>query len=196
MLSSISPVGEAARRQRWSVTVGAYVVGSAVGGLAAGALAGGLGRLALGELGDPGALVALAALAAGGLVVDAAGGPPSWRRQVDERWLGRYRGWVYGLGFGAQLGAGVLTIVPSSVVYVTFAAAALTRSPTSGAVVGLTFGAVRGLPLLVGGTTRTVAALRTRLARLEAARGPAARATAAVQAAIGVVAVAAAAGMG
>ena len=26
---------------------------------------------------------------------------PTWHRQVDERWLARYRGWVYGLGFGA-----------------------------------------------------------------------------------------------
>lgn len=193
MLSSISPVGEAARRQRWSITVGAYLVGSALGGLALGALAGGLGQLALGGLGDPAALVALAALTITGLVIDAAGGPPSWRRQVDERWLDRYRGWVYGLGFGGQLGAGVLTIVGSSVVYVTVAAAALTRSATSGAVVGLTFGAVRGLPVLLGGTTRTVAALRARLARQEALRSPAARATTAGQAAIAVVAVVAAA---
>jgi hypothetical protein len=33
-------------------------------------------------------------------------GCPSWQRQVDERWLTTYRGWVYGAGFGFQLGAG------------------------------------------------------------------------------------------
>ena len=36
---------------------------------------------------------------------------PGPRRQVDERWLDRYRGWVYGVGYGSQLGLGIVTVV-------------------------------------------------------------------------------------
>ena len=50
---------------------------------------------------------------------------PTTRRQVNEDWMGRYRGWVYGVAFGAQLGTGVATIVTSAAVY----AAALGRGP-------------------------------------------------------------------
>ena len=42
---------------------------------------------------------------------------PTTRRQVNEDWMGRYRGWVYGGAFGAQLGSGVATIVTSAAVY-------------------------------------------------------------------------------
>jgi len=188
MLSSISPVGEAGRRQRWAVTITAYLIGSASGGLAAGAVAGGFGRLALGWVEEPAALSALAVLAVAGVAADIAGRAPSWHRQVDERWLGRYRGWVYGLGFGVQLGAGVLTIVPSSVIYVALAAAALTRSPAGGALVGLVFGLSRAVPLLSGATTRTASALRARLAAVHRARRPAALVTRIGQTAVAAVA--------
>ncbi len=56
---------------------------------------------------------------------------PSWHRQVDEAWIGRYRGWVVGVGFGAQLGFGVVTIVTSSTTYAVV-------------VLGLLFGNRRG----------------------------------------------------
>ena len=36
---------------------------------------------------------------------------------MNEEWLTSYRGWVYGAGFGAQLGTGVVTIVTSPIVY-------------------------------------------------------------------------------
>jgi hypothetical protein len=39
---------------------------------------------------------------------------PGPRRQVDDRWRDQYRGWVYGLGYGVQLGVGVTTIVSSA----------------------------------------------------------------------------------
>ena len=32
--------------------------------------------------------------------------PPFFRRQVNEDWLPRYRGWLYGVGFGWQVGVG------------------------------------------------------------------------------------------
>ena len=51
---------------------------------------------------------------------------PGPRRQVDERWLDEYRGWVYGAGYGAQLGLGVTTVVSSAATYVALLAAFLT----------------------------------------------------------------------
>ena len=77
---------------------------------------------------------------------------PGPRRQVDERWLDRYRGWVYGAGYGAQLGLGVTTIVSSAAMYVALLAAFLTASAPAGAIVLGCFGAVRGLtPLAAAG---------------------------------------------
>jgi hypothetical protein len=152
MLSSISPLGERARRARWGLTVSAYLVGSAAGGLAVGLLSAALGSV----LPQPwrtsdlaAVVVVLLVLVGLGLDVRARGGAlPSWHRQVDDAWLARYRGWVYGLGFGVQLGAGVLTIVTSSTVYALLAVAAWSGTPWVGAVVGTTFGVARALPVL------------------------------------------------
>lgn len=189
MLSSISPVGEAARRQPYVVTVVAYLLGSAAGGVAVGGLAGAVGAVGLGWLGDRAALWAFGVLAVAGLLLDLTRGVPSIYRQVDESWLSRYRGWVYGVGFGAQLGAGVATVVPSSAVYLTWAAAALTRNPLGGALVGFVFGLARGLPLLVGAGVRTPAALARLMARVERLREPAALSTRAGQALVAVLAI-------
>jgi hypothetical protein len=73
---------------------------------------------------------------------------PFTRRQVDDQWLQRYRGWVYGAGFGAQLGAGVTTIVTSTSTPVALVLAALTGSPLWGALVMGAFGVVRGASVL------------------------------------------------
>jgi len=152
MLSSISPLGERARAARWGLTVTAYVVGSLLGGTAIGAVAGAVGAaLPRTWLTSPAAVWAVVALLLVGLVLDlrsGSQGPPSWRRQVDEAWLARYRGWVYGLGFGFQLGLGVVTIVTSSTVYATLVLAALTGSVAAGALVGAVFGVARALPVL------------------------------------------------
>ena len=61
---------------------------------------------------------------------------PGPRRQVNERWLDDYRGWVYGLGFGAQLGLGVTTVVTSAATYATLLACALSGAPGRGALIG------------------------------------------------------------
>jgi hypothetical protein len=74
---------------------------------------------------------------------------PSWRRQVDERWLTTYRGWVYGAGYGLQLGAGVATIIPASTTYVVGLAALLTARRPRARSSGRSFGATRALPLLL-----------------------------------------------
>lgn len=156
MLSSISPLGERARASRWWLTTTAYLIGSLAGGLAVGALAASLGSLLPGSWrGSPWALGAAAALLLLGLAMDLRLGGlslPAWRRQVDERWLTRYRGWVYGLGFGAQLGFGLVTIITSSTTYAVVLLAALSGSPVAGLLIGGVFGLARALPsALVGG---------------------------------------------
>lgn len=74
---------------------------------------------------------------------------PSWRRQVDERWLTAYRGWVYGLGFGVQLGFGLVTIITSTSTYAVVLLAALSGQVGAGLAIGGTFGLVRALPSLL-----------------------------------------------
>ena len=155
MLGSMTPLGERARSSRWTVTVGYFVLGSALGGLALGALLGAAGTL-LPFSASASAIVLLLLVLVGGLVDGGVLGPrlPTVRRQVDDSWLHRYRSWVYGLGFGFQLGLGVVTVVGTSAVYVTFAASVLARSPVGGGVIGLLFGLARSLPILsVAGVT-------------------------------------------
>jgi hypothetical protein len=152
MLTSISPFGERARASRWWLTTTAYVLSSAAGGTLVGLLAALLGS-AVPERWrwSAGGFAVAAALLVLGLVLDlGVGGArlPSWRRQVDEAWIGRYRGWVVGLGFGAQLGVGVVTIVTSSTTYAVLVLAALGGTPWAGALLGLLFGLVRALPLV------------------------------------------------
>jgi hypothetical protein len=149
MLSSITPLGERGKGNRWSVTAGAYIVGSAVGGAALGLLAGGVGFLLTGGWSATTALVLLAVACLGAAAWDLSGrSVPSWRRQVDEQWLQAFRGWVYGFGFGVQLGAGVVTIITSAATWAAVAAMLLSGSVAGGAVVGLAFGLARGLVLL------------------------------------------------
>ena len=42
--------------------------------------------------------------------------PPFLHRQVDDDWLSAYRPWVYGVGFGWQIGAGVTTYTMTAAV--------------------------------------------------------------------------------
>lgn len=191
MMSSITPVGEVARSQRWGITTAAYLVGSLGGGLAVGAVLGVASLAVRAVVGPVAALLVLAAVAVAGLLADAGRLPlPSWRRQVDDRWLTRYRGWVYGLGFGLQLGAGAATIVTASATWVVLAAAALSGSVAGGAAIGATFGLVRALPVLGFARVRTPAALRDAFRRVEAWRRPAARVTTGAQVAFAVALVA------
>jgi MFS family permease len=179
MLTSISPVGESGRGQHWGLTVTTYVVGSVLGGAVVGTIAGGLGATVFGWLADRAAFVILGLAAAGGLFTDATRPQslPTWHRQVNEQWLGRYRGWVYGSGYGFQLGLGMVTIVTSSLVYVAFVAALLTRSVMTATAVGAVFGLARALPLLSMWRMNTTAALALRHRKLDALRGPVARVT-------------------
>src|SRR5437868_11722777 len=112
MLASITPLGERGRQSRWPLTVGAFLLGATAAGVGLGALIGALGSLLLGQ--DGGASARLALLAGAlvlAAVLDALHAVPGPRRQVNERWLDEFRGWVYGIGFGGQLGIGVTTVV-------------------------------------------------------------------------------------
>jgi hypothetical protein len=150
MLASITPLGERGRRSNWRVTVIAFLVGATAAAAGAGAALGALGSVVL-----PGHAPLAALLAAIGVAVVLDAVPravPGPRRQVDERWLDRYRGWVYGAGYGAQLGVGVTTIVSSAATYVALLAAFLTATAPAGAIVLGCFGLVRGLtPLAAAG---------------------------------------------
>ncbi|MEA2431762.1 MAG: hypothetical protein QOI19_2235 [Thermoleophilaceae bacterium] len=172
MLASITPLGERGRRRRWGRTVTAFVIASTLGGAATGAVAGALGWLVLRDVSWDARIGFVAALLAVGLVLDLLGKVPGPRRQVDESWLDRYRGWVYGAGFGFQLGAGVVTIVTNSAVYVALGAAMATASPLLGAAICGLGGLVRGATILAGARLETPEQLVGFHARLTAWRQP------------------------
>jgi hypothetical protein len=179
MLASITPLGERGRRSRWSVTVSAFALGAALTGVVTGAALGALGGLIVGDaLGSRARLAVLGvALAAAVLLELLPGRMPGPRRQVNERWLDEYRGWVYGLGFGAQLGFGLSTVVSSAATYVAIIAALLTGDPGRGALVLGCYGAVRGLTPLLGARIRRPDQLLALHGRLERWRGPITRLT-------------------
>jgi len=147
MLSSIHPLGERGRGNRWALTAAAFVVGSVVAGSGAGAVlgvAGGYLRLGLRtSLWIVGIVAALAVTLDSVRVT-----PPGPKRQVNERWIGAYRGWVYGASFGVQLGCGVATYIVTWLVYAAAVAALASGNPTAGALIGVTFGVVRAAPLV------------------------------------------------
>ena len=165
MLASISPLGERARGNRWGLTVAAFAAGSVVGAAFLGGVLGEAGAW-LARTGSARWAVAIIAVLAGVWDLAGPGRIPGVRRQVDERWLSRYRGWVYGAGFGVQLGVGVATIVSTASVYAWMAAAVMVRDPAAGSVVGACFGLSRAAMI---GAVRNVddpSRLRARLRTL------------------------------
>jgi hypothetical protein len=180
MLGSITPLGERGRGSRWWMTVAAYLVGSTLAGVAIGSGLGFLGSSFVSRTPVTARLALIAVAVIAGLLVDL--GPfglrlPTVRRQVDEGWRATYRGWVWGFGYGIQLGAGVVTVVTTSAVYVTWLAASLSGSTVAGAVIGTTFGFVRAVPVVsVAGVRRTDQLLHVDAALARWA-GPARRAT-------------------
>ena len=96
---------------------------------------------------------------------------PGPNRQVNERWLDEFRGWVYGLGFGAQLGLGITTVVTSAATYVAMFVAFLAADPAWGALVLGVFGAIRGVTPLLAARVRGPEQLRAFHGRFERLRG-------------------------
>ena len=91
------------------------------------------------------------------------------RRQVNEDWLTAFRPWVYGVGYGLQLGAAFPTVVNTALVPMFMLAALLADDATSGLVIGAVFGTVRGLSVTVSRRVRTADDLRRLHRRLDGA---------------------------
>jgi hypothetical protein len=146
----VTPLGERGRGHRWGATVAWYAAGAVVGGGVVGAALGALGafgRAAVAPSATAAALTLSGAVMVG-LLLDAGRRLPTIRRQVNEDWLRRYRGWAYAAGFGLQLGAGFVTVVSISAVYMAFVAAFLSGSAFAGGAIGAAFGLGRGLSML------------------------------------------------
>lgn len=164
MLSTLTPIGERSRGHSYPVTVGWFVVGAVAGGATLGVLSAGLAALV--GVWSPSAravavLVVVAAVVTIGSDLKVAGlRLPTVPRQVNEVWTGRYRNWVYAAGFGAQIGVGLSTYVMTAAVYLTIVLAALTGRPLTALLVGVTFGTVRGLAILLGARLRSPEAIR------------------------------------
>ena len=184
MLSSISPFGERARAQSYPVTAASFIVASTLAGALLGFVLGGAGVALSTTVPWP---IAIALVALTGLACDTrlfrlrVPGP---RRQVNEDWLVTYRGWVYGAGFGAQLGSAFSTIVSASATWVAFACCLWSGSAPAGAVIGGIFGVVRAVPLLANARIRDPRRLRRLLAGMERLRSPITRLVLVMQAAL------------
>lgn len=197
MLGSITPLGERGRRSHYGLTVTAFIAGSTGAGALLGGLLGGAGSLA-GLEGTTTAAAAAAAVLLLALAFDlgvAGLRLPTVPRQVDDLWLYRYRGWVMGIGFGFQLGLGVVTIVTTAFTYATFLLAAMSGSIAGGVVIGATYGLVRAATVLGGARVDSPERLMAMHARLRRWEPPARRAVLGIQGLLLVVAVALAAGL-
>jgi hypothetical protein len=192
MLSTLNPVSERARGHRFWVTACWYVAGALVGGAALGvgcaAVAAGFGAVdAAASVGWSLALVGAAIAVASDARV---GGwsVPLHPRQVDERWVDRYRRWLYASGYGMQIGTGFATYIMTAGVYLVALLAVLTGSPTEAFAGGIAFGLARGLCVVVAAGAHSPDALRLIIRRVDSWAGASALAAAAACAAVGVVA--------
>ena len=167
MLTSISPLGEQARGNRWSLTVLWLGLGAVGGGAAVGAALGATGQAGAAALDSRIRLFMLAGACAVAAAWDLSGRRLPGRRQVNEDWLVAYRSWVYGAGFGLQLGAAVATVVNTALVPLFMLAALLAGKVTAGLAIGAAFGAARGVSLVLGRQVRTPDDLRQLHRRLD-----------------------------
>jgi len=171
MISAINPFSERSRGHRYWVTACWFVAGAVLGGALLGATVA-LAAAAWSLLPVPAA--GTLAIAAGcclvALVSDSPAVPaalPNHPRQVNERWLGRYRRWIYAAGFGLQIGSGFATYIMTAAVSLIAVLGVLSGSPVVAMLTGLLFGLVRGLAVLLSGTARDPAALRALHRRLD-----------------------------
>ncbi len=175
MLSQLTPVAERARGNRFHVTAIWFLLGALAGGATLGAGIAALAALmrvagistTFATAGAAAAMLWCAALDAGLLPWT----PPFLRRQVNEDWLTSYRSWVYGLGFGWQIGAGLTTYIMTSALFALIVVGALSASPFVGLASGVTFALVRGLAVFASASCTTYNELLALHRRMEHA-GP------------------------
>jgi hypothetical protein len=101
------------------------------------------------------ALAAFSDIGRGGLRL------PIHHRQVNERWLDQFRPWVYGAGFGWQIGTGLATYIVTAAVYLMILLSALIGNPWAAIALGVLFGLVRGLSVCLGRRITNSETLRT-----------------------------------
>jgi hypothetical protein len=165
MLASITPLSERGRGHRYRTTAAWFVVGGTAGGATLGVavalLAGGFHSLSLTPR-----EVSTIALGAGMLAVVSDLGLGGFRlpvhhRQVNERWLDQFRPWVYGAGFGWQIGTGLATYIVTAAVYLMVLLSALIGNAWLAIGLGALFGLVRGLAVYLGRGITSSEALRS-----------------------------------
>lgn len=154
MLATVTPLAERGRGHRYRTTVSWFVAGAVLGGATLGLVTALLALAVRAADLSPHvqALVGLAAAALAGASDLRLGGfsLPVHHRQVNERWLDGFRPWVYGIGFGWQIGTGLATYIMTAAVYLTVVLGALTGSLWAALAIGMVFGLVRGLAVLLG----------------------------------------------
>jgi hypothetical protein len=194
MLSTLNPVSERGRGHRYPPTAAWFLLGALAGGalLGAGAAVGAF-VLSLAHP-SPSLLLAAAVVLAAACIAAERGWLglrlPVHPRQVDESWAVRYRRFLYAGGYGVQIGTGFATYIMTTAVYLTAALAVLTADPMAALAVGVIFGAIRGLAIIIGAAGTRPDRLRSIHRRLDDL------APASVVAALGVQIVAAVAAVG
>jgi len=165
----LHPLGERSRGNNWAITITSFTVVSAIAGGSSTGLLGLLGSISPVESELALLITGLLGLTAGALDLSPLR-PWTPNRQVNENWIERYRGWVYGAAFGAQLGVGFAVFVMSWGYYAMLGAAFLTGSFSTGAMLGAVFGVGRGLLLILSFQVRSpqgLASFHTRMAQLK-----------------------------
>ena len=196
MLSQITPLGERARGHSFASTATWFIAGALVGGAMLGGAAALLAALAstagLTTTAAFGAAAVLALVAAASDAHTFGVGPPFLRRQVNEEWLVQYRSWLYGFGFGWQIGTGVTTYIMTTAVLLTVAIAVLTASPLAAFALCMVFATTRGLAVLLAARLTSPTALASFHRRFDALGPSVRRAVIGVQVLVAAVAASAA----
>ena len=165
MLASITPLSELGRGHRYRTTAAWFVVGGIAGGATLG-VAMAARALGVDALSLTVREVSAVALAAGFMTLASDVGVGGFRvpvhhRQVNERWLDQFRPWVYGAGFGWQIGTGLATYIVTAAVYLMVLLAALIGNAWLSIGLGALFGLVRGLSVCLGRHITSSETLRT-----------------------------------
>ncbi len=184
MLSSITPFGERrARGTKFAWTSAWFVTGAGVGGATLGGLASILtlsvraafdvsrsasgsasGSRLTGGLTVGVVCMAVAAIGAATDVELFGDVLPILRRQVDDGWMSRFRPWVYGAGFGWQIGFGFATYVMTAGIAVTvafaIAAGVAANSVYETLLICVVFGLARGATVFIVAGASTPRRLR------------------------------------
>ncbi|HJQ95832.1 MAG TPA: hypothetical protein VJ935_09030 [Acidimicrobiia bacterium] len=192
MLSVITPLQEQGRGNRFRATAIWFLLGATAGGAVLGGsmaiLAEGWQRLGAGEE------AALVITSLGAMLAVVSDGRlfgvqlPGHDRQVNERWLDQYRSWVYGAGFGWQIGVGLATYIMTAGLYLLIVVAAVGASPSGALIIGAVFGIVRGLAVFAAGDVTTLESLNDLHRRFERWRQPVRKLTIDAIALVGMVA--------